>query len=82
MKTLPIPPMPTPEHLCKGWLCFMLSKDPDKDQWRDGLCPECLDELERDRIREELSASELEEIAREVAADSAMRDDKANRDEP
>jgi hypothetical protein len=53
MTQLPIPPMPVPELKCKGWLCFMLATDLENAGWKDGLCPECQDELERERIREE-----------------------------
>lgn len=62
----------------------MLATDLENAGWQNGLCPECQDELERDRIREEQSLSryDLEEIARDKAEDSRTRDDKAFRDEP
>ena len=53
MTALQIPPMPVPEIKCQGWLCFMLAADLENAGWKDGLCPECQDELERERIREE-----------------------------
>ena len=45
--------MPVPETMCKGWLCLMGSKHPEADKWRDGLCPECLDELAKQEIEDE-----------------------------
>jgi len=62
----------------------MESTNPEKDGWKHGHCPDCLTEIERREMRDEnnLSRYELEEIARDEAADSRMRDDKAFRDEP
>lgn len=53
-------PMPAPELKCKGWLCFMLVTDLENAGWKDGLCPECQDEIERERIREEQSERRYE----------------------
>lgn len=49
--------MPTPEVACKGWLCLMATKRPEREQWRDGLCPECLDEIARQELRDEHNLS-------------------------
>jgi len=53
MTPLAIKPMPTPGVACKGWLCLMATKYPEREKWRDGLCPECLDEIARQEIRDE-----------------------------
>lgn len=53
-------PMPVPELKCKGWLCFMLATDLENAGWQNGLCPECQDELECERIREEQNARRYE----------------------
>ena len=72
--------MPVPEIKCKGWLCFMLATDLENAGWKDGLCPECQDEIEREDMRAEHNLSRYEE-AKEIAGDSRMRDEKAFRDE-
>jgi hypothetical protein len=76
--------MPVPEVACKGWLCLMTTKHPEPEGWEDGYCPDCLAEIARDEMREErpLTRDELWELGKEEAADSAMRDAKATRDEP
>lgn len=79
MTALPIPPMPVPELKCKGWLCFMLATNLENAGWKDGLCPECQDEIERDEIRGDHNLSRYEQ-AKEEAADSAMRRDKEDRE--
>jgi hypothetical protein len=39
---------------CKGWQCLTRVPDnPEQAGWREGYCPECLDELARDEIRAE-----------------------------
>lgn len=38
---------------CMGWLCYVMSPDPPKDGWKDGLCPDCLDEIARQEMRGE-----------------------------
>lgn len=39
---------------CKGWQCLVAQpENPDQAGWRNGYCPECLDELARDEIRAE-----------------------------
>ena len=53
MIALSIRPMPVPEVFCKGWLCLMGTKSPEADGWRDGLCPECMDELAKQQIEDE-----------------------------
>jgi hypothetical protein len=57
MIALSISPMPVPEVMCKGWLCLMGSKHPEADKWRDGLCPECLDELAKQEIEDQRNAA-------------------------
>jgi hypothetical protein len=77
--------MPVPVTACKGWNCLMpMPTNPEADGWQDGFCPDCLAEIARDEMREEraLTRDELWELGKEEAADSAMRDSKATRDQP
>ena len=53
MIALNIKPMPVPETMCKGWLCLMGTKHPEADKWREGLCPECQDELAKQEIEDQ-----------------------------
>lgn len=39
---------------CRGFQCLVAQpENPEQAGWRDGYCPECLDELARDEIRAE-----------------------------
>jgi hypothetical protein len=63
---------------CKGWQCLTrLPQDPYKAGWRYGYCPECLDELARDEIREERQATRNESDTPETDAHWAPIDGSA-----
>jgi len=55
---LSIPPMPVPVTVCKGWNCLMpMPTDSEANGWQDGYCPECLDEIARQELRDEHNES-------------------------
>jgi hypothetical protein len=46
---------------CLGWNCLApLPSEPYEAGWRNGYCPECLDEIARDELREEQNRTRYE----------------------
>jgi len=74
---LSIPPMPVPNHLCKGHCCLMpVPNDPEAAGWRNGYCLDCVSEMDRAEFRDDpanWTREERAQHAREIEADSDMR---------